>query len=143
MSLQLLQVLVVGELHLVAEVDDVCEELAIVLTVVHSILDAAVQVHREHALRTRRHTTGTKRVAETVVLNLIAQAAAARQRVGIVAHVGEERVALGIHLCCEISPLLVYAVAVMSQQSHRLNRECEHGLRALLVEPLHETLLQP
>ena len=51
---------------------------------------------------------------------------------------------LGIHLCGKVAPLLIEAVAVLvGQQRHRLHREGEHGLRALLVEPLHEALLQP
>ena len=78
-SLQVFQVLVVGQLHLVAEVDDAAQILQIVHLVIDSILDAAVQIDGEHRLRTRRNATGTQRVREAVVSNLVAQTAAARQ----------------------------------------------------------------
>ena len=90
MSLQVLQVLIIGQLHLVAEVDDVSEELLVVLAVVDGILDAAVEVDGEHTLRARRDSAGAQGVAEAVVGNLVAQTAAAGERVGIVADVGEE-----------------------------------------------------
>ena len=52
--------------------------------------------------------------------------------------------AFRVHFCCEIAPFLVLAVAVLvGQQSHGLYRECQQRLCALLVEPLHEALLQP
>ena len=111
--LQLLQVLVVGGLHFVAEIDDATQILQIVYLVVHSILDTAVQVDGEHGLGTRRNTTGTQRIAETVVGNLVAQTAARAQRVSIVAHIGEERVSFRIHLCREVAPLLVLAFTVL------------------------------
>ena len=50
MALQLLEVLVVGQLHLVAGVNDVGQELQVVHLVVHGILHAAVEVDGEHAL---------------------------------------------------------------------------------------------
>ena len=142
--LQLLQVLVVGQLHLVAEVDDAGEVLQVVLSVVDGILDATVQVDGQHRLRSGGDATGAQRVGEAVVGDLVAQTAARRERVGIVAHVGEERVALAVHLGREVAPLLVEAFAVaVGQQGHRLDGEGEQRLGALLVEPLHEALLQP
>ena len=112
--------------------------------VVHGELDTAVQVDGEHALRACRHTAGAQRVAKAVVRDLVAQTAARAQRVGIGAHVGEERVALGIHLGREVAPFLVLAVALLvGEQGHRLDGERQQGLRALVVEPLHEALLQP
>ena len=50
---------------------------------------------------------------------------------------------LGVHLRRDVAPFLVHHVAVPGQQGHRLDREGQHGLRALAVEPRHETLLQP
>ena len=58
------------------EVDDLREILPVVELVVHGILDAAVEVDGQHALGTCGDATGTEGVAETVVLDLIAQAAA-------------------------------------------------------------------
>ena len=143
-GLQLLEVLVVGQLHLVAKVDDAAEILQIVLAVVDGILDAAVEVDCQHRLRAGGDAAGAKRVGEAVVGDLIAQAAARRERVGIVAHVGEERVALGVHLGREVAPLLVEALAVaVGQQGHGLDGEGQERLGALLVEPLHEALLEP
>ena len=48
MGLQVLEVLVVGELYLVAEVDDLTEVLQIVHLVVDGILHATVEVDGEH-----------------------------------------------------------------------------------------------
>ena len=50
---------------------------------------------------------------------------------------------LCIHLCSKLTPLLVTALSVVGKQRHGLYRECKHGLRTLLVKPLHEALLQP
>ena len=50
---------------------------------------------------------------------------------------------LGIHLSGIVGPFLVLAVAVLSEHGHGLHGEGKHGLGALLVKPLHETLLQP
>ena len=51
---------------------------------------------------------------------------------------------LRIHLSGEVAPLLILALAILvDEQCHRLNREGQQGLGALLIEPLHETLLQP
>ena len=125
------------------QVDDLFEVGQVVHAVLHGILDAAVEVDRQHALRTGRYAAGAERVAEPVVLYLVAQAAARRQRVGVVADIGEERVPLGVHLRRDVAPFLVHHVAVPGQQGHRLDREGQHGLRALAVEPRHETLLQP
>ena len=76
------------------EVDDVGQVLAIIFSVVHGVLDAAVQIDGQNRLRTRRNTTCTERITKTIVLNFVAQTATRRQRIGVVAHVGEERVAL-------------------------------------------------
>ena len=50
---------------------------------------------------------------------------------------------LGIHLGGKVTVLLILNVSVLGKQSHGLYRECEHAAQTLLVEPLHETLLQP
>ncbi len=142
-GLQLLEVLVVGELHFVADVDDVGEELLVVLAVVDGVLDAAVEVDGEHGLGSCAHAAGTEGVGEAVVLNLVAQTAAGGEGVGVVAHVGEEGVAFGVHLCGEVAPFLVAALAVVSEQRHGLYGEGEDGLAALGVEPRHEALLEP
>ena len=49
--LQFLQILVIGQLHLMAEVNHTTEVLQIVHLMVDGILDAAVQVDGEHRLR--------------------------------------------------------------------------------------------
>ena len=49
----------------------------------------------------------------------------------------------GIHLSCEVCPFRVEHVFAVGQQCHCLYGECEYGLRALLVGPFHEALLQP
>ena len=77
-ALQLLQVLVVGQLHLVAEVDHAAQILQVIHLVVDGILDATVQVDGEHALRARRYATGSKRVTESVVGNLVPQPESSR-----------------------------------------------------------------
>ena len=141
MRLKLLEILVVCQLHLMTEVDHLREILLVVDLVVDGILDAAVEIDGEHALRTGGYASGTEGVAEPIVLNLITQAAAARQRVGIVAHIGEEGMSLAVHLGCEVAPLLVDDIAVVAEQGHRLDGEGENGLGALLVKPLHESLL--
>ena len=51
---------------------------------------------------------------------------------------------LGIHLGREVAPFLILALTVLvDEQSHRFNRESQQCLGTFLVEPLHETLLQP
>ena len=45
-------------------------------SVLHGILDTSVKVDREHALGSGRYSTGTECIAEAVVLDLVAQAAA-------------------------------------------------------------------
>ena len=110
---------------------------------VHTILDTAVEVDRQHALGTSGHATGTECIAESVVLDLVAQTAARAQRVGIVTQIGEKAVALSVHLSRIVGPFLVLAVAGLGQHGHRLDGEGEHRLGALLVKPLHEALLQP
>ena len=140
---QVFEVVVVGHLHLVHEVYDVLEVFDVRLALARGLLDAAVEVYRQHRFRTGAHAARAEGVAEAVVLDFVAQAAARCQRVGIVAHVGEERVAGGIHLGCEVAILLVDHVAVLGEQRHRLDGEREHGFRALLVKPAHEAFLQP
>ena len=125
------------------EVYHVGHEVEVRLALACGLLYAAVKVNGEHALRTCRHASGTERVAETVVLYLVAQAAARSQRIGVVAHVCKERVSFGVHFGSEVGVLLVYHVAVFCEQRHRLDRESEHGLCAFLVEPLHEAFLEP
>ena len=143
-GLQVLEVLVIGQLHLVAEVDDVQQEVSVVQAVVDGILDAAVEVDGEHGLGTRGDAAGAEGVAEAVVGDLVAQAAAGTQRVGVVGDIGEEGMAFGVHLGGEGGHVLVDEVAVLVvEQGHGFDGEGEHGLGALLVEPAHETLLQP
>ena len=109
----------------------------------YSVLDAAVEVDGKDTLRTGRHTSGTQRITESIVLNFIAQAAAAAQRIGIVAHIGKERMAFGIHLRREVTVFLIQYITVFRQQCHSLYRESKHSFSALLIEPFHETFLQP
>ena len=71
-ALQLFEVLVVGNLHLVAEVDNVGEVFDVRNIVVDSVLDAAVEVNGQHTLRACGYTAGAKRIAELVVGNFIA-----------------------------------------------------------------------
>ena len=143
LALQLFEVLVVGQLHLVRKVDHLFEERQVGNALPLGVLDTAVEVDRQHALRTGRDAARSQRVAESVVLDLVAQAAARRQRVGVVAHVGEERMSFGVHLGREVAPLGVHHVAVAGQQRHRLDGEGEHGFEPFGVEPLHEAFLQP
>ena len=76
MRLKLLEILVVCQLHLMTEVDHLREILLVVDLVVDGILDAAVEIDGEHALRTGGYASGTEGVAESVVLNFVAQTAA-------------------------------------------------------------------
>ena len=48
-----------------------------------------------------------------------------------------------VHLCREIAVLLVLDVTVLCEQRHRLYREGEHATGTLIIEPVHETLLEP
>ena len=141
--MQFLQVLVVADLHLVAQVDDLLKEGKVVHVVARGILDAAVQVDGQHALGARGHATGAESVAEAVVLDFVAEAAARRQGVGVVAEVGEEGVSFGVHLGGEIAPFLVDDVAVFREQRHRFHREGEHASQTLRIKPLHEAFLEP
>ena len=141
--LEFLEVLVVCQLHLVAQVDDFRKEHLVVHPVVDGILHAPVEVDGEHALGACGDPSGPEGVAEAVVLYLVAEPATRAQRVGIVAHVCEERVSLRIHLSSEIAPFLVDDVAILGEQGHGFHGECQHRLCALLVEPLHEPLLKP
>ena len=140
---KILEVFVIGHLHLVYQVHHPFEEREVRQAGVGRMLDTAVEVDRQHAFRSGRNATGAERIAETVVLNLVSQAAAAAQRVGVVAHVGEERMSFRIHSGGDVSVFFVQYVAVFRQQRHRLDREGEHGFGALGVEPPHETLLEP
>ena len=98
LGLQVTQIGVVGRLHLMDEIDHLFEELDVRPSLTRGLLHAAVQVDRQHAFRPRRDASGAEGVAETVILDFIAQAAARSEAVGVVAHVSEERVAGGIHL---------------------------------------------
>ena len=140
---EFLQVGIVGHLHLVHKVHDALEILHIRTALAGGLLDATVDVDGQHTLRARRYAAGAEGITEAVVLNLVAQAAAGGQAVGIVAHVGKEGVTLGVHLGGEVGILLVHDVAILREQGHRLDGESEDGLGALLVEPAHEALLQP
>ena len=95
-----------------AQVDDFLKEGEVVHVVACRILDAAVEVDGEHALRSGGDAAGSQGVAEAVVLDLVAQAAARRQRISVVAEVGEERMSFGVHFCGEVGPLLVDDIAV-------------------------------
>ena len=137
------QVFVVGHLHFVHQIDDFIEIFHVVAPFARGLLHTAVEVDGEHRFRTGGNTAGTEAVRETVVLDFVAQAAAAGERVGVVAHIGEERVPFGIHFCGEIGVFLVDHIAVFAQKCHRFDGEGEHALRSFLVEPIHEALLQP
>ena len=142
-GLKVAQVGVVGYLHLVYEVDHLLEEVQIGPSLARGLLHAAVEVDGQDALRTRGDPACTEGVAEAIVLDFVAQAAARGQRVGVVAHVGEEGVAGGVHFGRQVSVVAVDDVAVARQQGHRLDREGKYGFRALGVEPVHEAALQP
>ena len=142
-GLQIFEVLVVADLHLVHQVNDFADELELRDVVAAFVLDAAVDIDGEHALGTGGDTACAKRVAEAVVLDFVAQAAAAAQRVGVVAHVCEEGVACGVHFRREIGVFRVDNVTVFGEQCHGLDREGEHGTEAFLVEPAHKPFLKP
>ena len=48
-----------------------------------------------------------------------------------------------VHLCSEISPLLILYLIVLGKQRHSLYRECQRSLEPFGIEPLHESLLEP
>ena len=141
--LQVLEVLVVSQLHFVHEVHYILDVSLIRDVITNSVLDSTVEVDGEHRFRARRDTTGTKRIAEAIVSDCVTQTAARRETVGIIGYIGEERVTFGIHLCGEIAVLFVLDVSVLSQERHRLNREGQDATGTLFVEPIHETTLQP
>ena len=62
-----------------AQIDHTTQILQIIQLVVDGILDTTVQVDSEHTLRTSTYTACPKRIAETIVGNLITQTAATRQ----------------------------------------------------------------
>ena len=134
---------IVGHLRLVHEVDDAIEIFHVVATFARGLLHAAVDVDGEHRLRTSAHTTCTEGVREAVVLDFIAQTAATSERVGIVAHIGEEGVAFGIHFCGEIAIFFVDDVAILAEQSHCFHGEGQDGLGAFGIKPVHKAFLQP
>ena len=76
MFLEFFEILVVCQLHFMCQVNYFGKIFLVVNFVVHSVLDTSVQVYRQHAFRTGRHSSCSKRVAETVVLDLISQSAA-------------------------------------------------------------------
>ena len=117
-----------------------------------SILDETVQVDGHHAFGTgcngsRTHRILVRGVIVGIVFQVrqgIAQAAAAGEAVGTVGDVAEKAVPLGPHLGGEIGILLVgIVVPAVGQEGHRLHREGEDVVVALLVEPVHKMLLQP
>lgn len=71
-ELEVLQILVVGNLYLVADLNDMVEEVVVVAILVHCILDATVEVDGEDRLRASRDTTSAESIAETVVLDFVA-----------------------------------------------------------------------
>ena len=73
LRLQFLEVLVVSKLHFMAEFNHLREIVGIVESVLYGVLYATVEIDGEHALRAGRHTARTERIAEAVVLNLVAQ----------------------------------------------------------------------
>ncbi len=76
---QVLEVLVVRQLHLMHQVHHLLDISLIGHALAHCILDGAVQVDSQHTLRTRTDTAGTQRVTEAVVGNLVTQTAARGQ----------------------------------------------------------------
>ena len=115
LCLQYFQILVVCSLSLMYEVDDLFEEVGMRPAVADGILHTAVDIDCQHTLGTGRYSARTKRIAESVVGYLVAEAAATRQRIGIVAHIGEKRVSFGIHLGCEVGIFFVDNIAVCRQ----------------------------
>ena len=74
----------------------------------------------------------------------VAKAAAARETVRTVRQVAEETVSLGPHLGREVGIFLVDEIVLaVGQQRHRLDREGQNVAVSLLVEPVHEMLLEP
>ena len=74
----------------------------------------------------------------------VAKTAAAREAVRTVGQVAEEAVSLGPHLGREVGIFLVDEIVLaVGQQSHRLDREGQDVAGPLLVEPVHEMLLEP
>ena len=106
------------------------------------VLNNSVEVQGDDIRRTCLDTGQSVGEAEHVLLNLIAQAAAAGQGVRIVGEVGEEGVALGIHLGGEGLVVLVHHVFAVGQQGHCLHGEGQHSLGTLSVEPADEVLLE-
>ena len=92
--LERLEVLVICELYLMYKVHNLSKICKVVAAVLYRVLDTAVKVDGKHALRTCGHSAGTEGVAETIVLDLVAQTTAGCERVGVVAHVCEERMSL-------------------------------------------------
>ena len=74
----------------------------------------------------------------------VAQTAAARETVRTVRQVAEETVSLGPHLGREVGIFLVDEIVLaVGQQRHCLDREGQDVAVPLLVEPVHEVLLEP
>ena len=85
-----LEVFVICELNLMHKIHNLSKICKVVAAVLYRVLDTAVKVDGKHALRTCGHSAGTEGVAESVVLDLVAQTAAGCERIGIVAHICEE-----------------------------------------------------
>ena len=74
----------------------------------------------------------------------VAQTAAAREAVRTVGQVAEEAVSLRPHLRREVGIFLVDEIVLaVGQQRHCLDREGQDVAVPLLVEPVHEVLLEP
>ena len=74
----------------------------------------------------------------------VAQTAAAREAVRTVGEVAEEAVSLRPHLRREVGIFLVDEIVLaVGQQRHCLDREGQDVAVPLLVEPVHEVLLEP
>ena len=77
LCLQVFQVLVVGKLYLVYEIYHLSQELHVIHLMLYGILDTAVQVDCQHALASGRNSACSQSIAESVVLDLVPQTAAA------------------------------------------------------------------
>ena len=85
-----------------------------------------------------------RRVALVKVGQGVAEAAAARETVGAVGQIAEETVSFSPHLGREVCILGIGEVIVsVRQQGHGLHGESKDVVVPLLVEPVHEMLLEP
>ena len=76
--------------------------------------------------------------------NRVAQTAAARKAVGAVGNVAEETVSLRPHLGCEVGIFRIGEIVLaVGKEGHSLDREGQDIVVPLLIEPVHEMLLEP